>query len=192
MPIDCFIEHVEDGETRVVDESDPLVNKSWIVNRALETQSEVLPDSIDPGSLRQATVMLDSGSTNRAGGCFLKNKRRLLISLAYDKFHRVIRDLALTTEATGASELTRAKLQYTFVASQNYKPFGSGQRYHVKRDVLTWFMQTHTVHSAIFRHYAPRIAIDMDLPLRTEADYETVWDALTTLRAYRSSTTTAG
>ena len=49
--------------------------------------------------------------------------------------------------------------------------------------MLNHFLTTTTYQDALFRHYAPRIALDLNKPLRTEQDFENLWESLAETRS---------
>jgi hypothetical protein len=101
-------------------------------------------------------------------GGFSENARRggsgLNIFVVWDKIHRLIRDIKLASEHTAGSDLYRALLHTSFVFSLNQRPFGSGEWFEKKKEILAHFIDTHTPESDFFRRFAPLIAGDMGIP----------------------------
>ena len=180
IPDKVCLRRVEDSEVRVVDTSDPNHFTAYIVNRDTQETTELLPDGVDPGSFRQLTIQLDSGSIGRAGACFVKNSGKLLLFLfvLYDKIHRLIRDIKLAADKACGGDLYRALLHYSFLCSLNQRPFGSGSWFELKKELLAHFLQTCDSVSPLFRKFAELIAEDAGMVLETEADYEVLWNRL--------------
>jgi hypothetical protein len=68
--------------------------------------------------------------------------------------------------------------------SLNQKPFGSGEWYNTKSELLLAWLATRTSACPNFRRYADRIAADLGRPLDCEADYETLRTSLSDLPSF--------
>ena len=153
-------EPTEVGFLRVVDAS----GRQCVASATdKQNRSLVVPPGVDLGDLVQLTVCLDSGSVGRAGMSFAKNKLNLNVFATWDKYHRLIRDTKLSAEKSCGGQLYRALLHITFIFSLNQRPFGSGEWYGKKKEILAHFLDTHTAESPAFVKFAHLIADDFGL-----------------------------
>jgi hypothetical protein len=70
------------------------------------------------------TLVMDQGPTGMASMAYL-HSLGLLLHCSFDKVHRCIRDLKLSTQHASRS-FKQSSLKTSFVWSLNYKPFKSG------------------------------------------------------------------
>ena len=182
-PVDCILRPVGEREVRVVDRSDPMIDRAFVVDTSATPNiwRRVLPDHQSPGAWPQLTICIDSGAVGRAGAAFAKNHLQLNVFVIYDYIHRLIRDVRLATEHSKGGDVQRALLHMSFVWSLHAKPFGSGVWFEVKKQMLKHFMDTHTPDSALFRLFAPQIARDLKPPHPppcADADFERIWNLM--------------
>lgn len=147
---------------------------------------DVVPPGIDVGDGLQVTAGMDSGSIGRAAANFAVNKVNLNLFVIYDKIHRLIRDIKLSSEKTSSKELYKATLHTSFVFSLNQRPFGTGEWYEKKIEMLAHFMDCTTSDCPAFRRFAPLIARDLGVDLRCEADFANVYAMLPELPSFNN------
>ena len=174
IPDGCALRPVQADECREVEVGDTH-NKVWL-KQAGGVKVEELPIEFDPGRWNQLTTVTDSGPTIRAGVNFAIHFMSLFMFSMFDKYHGIICDLKNATSKV--CSIYRATLFVGFLWTLNRKPFGSGVWFQVKHDMLGHWIQTTSSDDPLFRYYAPRIAKDLDLPLRCERDYENLWRAI--------------
>jgi hypothetical protein len=104
----------------------------------------------------------------------------------YDKFHKVVRDLKNAGNRSMNGVYVRNLMRTSFVWSLNYRPFSSGQWEHEKRSMLNKFLQRHNSTSALFRKWAPLIAMALGMPLASESDYDDLFGMLSRLASFNS------
>ena len=78
----------------------------------------------------------------------------------------------------------RALLHASFVFSLNQRPFGSGEWYAKKQEMLAFFMDTVTADDDIFLAYADRIAGDFGRTLSSPEDRAALFDSLAELPSF--------
>ena len=176
IPEAATIRAVSVDEVRVVDESDPAMNRAFLMDSNTGVFRPVLPDDEDPGKWEQATFGLDSGAVGRAGAFFAKHKLKLFMHVVWDKIHRLIRDIKLACEHAANGDLLRALLRMCYVWSLNSKPFGSKAWFEQKKEMMAEWVNTHTSSSSDFRAFAERLALDFKMPLENEDQYSAVFD----------------
>ena len=69
-----------------------------------------------------------------------------LVFPAYDKFHRVVRDLKLALKRAAGGVFLKCQLFTSVIFGLNYKPFNSGQFYDQKRRLLDVFLTCEDHH----------------------------------------------
>ena len=184
LPSDCVIRPQLPGEQRV-----KVVDGAYdrfFLRGEDGVEKEVLPLIEDPGTWKQVTVSLDSGAVGRAGAAFVKHRLNLFIYVMYDLVHRLIRDTKLAME--GVKPIHRAVLFYTFIASLNCRPFGSGTWHEEKKAKLLNFKSTLPGQSrnAFFRKDAALWVGDLGPEVRadTDEDFASLWDMLDDLASF--------
>lgn len=165
-------------EARVVDCSDPSINRAYIVDRNTGERREVLPPHLKPGEWKQLVISLDSGGIGRAGGSFAKHAVHTNIFMSYDKIHRIVRDCKLAAEHSQNGDVYRGILQMSFVWSLHSKPFGSGAWRWELEAALEDFLRWEEPSGELFRHFAPLWAQDLGMHCYTEDDMSAMWDML--------------
>ena len=184
IPDSCSLEPVLHNEVRVV-VPDGFRLISYIIDRYTRAKRRVLPDDEDPAKWLSAVLSLDSGPTIRAGANYLIQKEKLNTFLHPDRIHRLIRDIKLAAEHSINKNIYRVTLWWVFVSSMNGKPFNSGEWYHLKKEMLEEFMQTHTWNSPKFIKYAKLWAASIGEPEPESEDaFELWWNKLTELPSY--------
>ena len=116
---------------------------------------------------------------------FVKNKQNLNVFSVWGMIHRLIRDIKLAAEKACDGDLYRALLHFSFVASLNAKPFGSGAAYEKKKAARERFKDMEGAHGAKFRFYAELWALDKKgFTLIHDSDYEALFDELDELPSW--------
>jgi hypothetical protein len=78
----------------------------------------------------------------------------------------------------------RALLHLTFVMSLNQRPFGTGEWYCKKQEILAHYLDTHTAESEDFLAFAHLIASDMGMSCSGDGAHDRIFQALATLRSF--------
>jgi hypothetical protein len=175
------------GDNQRAVRSDEHVNTAFIFDRHTRSKVPVFPPSLTSDDLKdmlQLTVAMDSGSVGRAAAMFAVHKLGLNIYVVYDKIHRLIRDVKLAAEKAAGGTLYRALLHICFVFSLNQRPFGSGEWFHKKRELLAFFMDTTTPDDDIFKNFADFIASDRGVTLESSDDREALFWSLAELPSF--------
>jgi len=160
---------------------------AYVFNRATKQRRHVFPPAMTSEELEmlhQLTVAMDSGSTGRAGGMFAVHKLEMNVFVVYDKIHRLIRDVKLAAEKAAGGALYRALLHVCFVFSLNQRPFGSGEWFHKKQELLAFFMETTTPDDPIFRNFADHIASDRGTTVESLEDRAALFSSLAELPSF--------
>ena len=87
------------------------------------------------------TCLMDQGPTGLAAASFMRH-HNYLIHFAWDKIHRLIRDLKLSESSVPG--LSQTMLMSSYVMGINYKPFGRGAFFEEKKEALSAFMNTNS------------------------------------------------
>jgi len=158
-----------------------------VLDEAAREAKNAVPRGILLGDLAQLTACLDSGSVGRAGMSFAKNKLGLNVFVKWDKFHRLVRDLKLASEKACGGQMYRALLHMTFVMSLNSRPFGSGEWYFKKQEILAHYIDTHNSESESFVAFAHLIAVDHDMAYHGDGqDHERIFETLAELPSFKN------
>ena len=185
IPDNILWRPVEPGHVRCSRKSGSNIIPS-VLRESDRTFLQAIPSEVDIGDLPQLTACLDSGSIGRAGMSFAKHKLCLFLFLVWDKFHRLVRDLKLAAEKASGGQMYRALLHMTFVFSLNSRPFGSGEWYWKKKEILAHYLDTHTADSDSFLAFAHLIAQDHGLQHQGDGnDHERVFNVLSALPSFQ-------
>ena len=186
IPADIIWQRVSDDDqrsTRIEDNN----AVAYVFNRATKQRRRVFPPAMTSGELEmlhQLTVAMDSGSTGRAAGMFAVHKLGMNVFAVYDKIHRLIRDVKLAAEKAAGGALYRALLHVCFVFSLNQRPFGSGEWFHKKQELLAFFIETTTPDDTIFRNFADHIASDRGTTVESPEDRAALFSSLAELPSF--------
>ena len=126
---DYRVDAVEAGETRVLAPAQDHgpENRNYAVRvRAQEgTCHRVLPDSaFEPWqSYKLLVVNLDQGGVGASGVVFAQESMKLMLYAHWDKFHRVIRDIALALNRSTSGLFLKTRTFSAHLWSLNYKPW---------------------------------------------------------------------
>ena len=131
------------GEVRILQRRGQTA-QAMLVNVGSRTATQVLPDNLQDAPLLVAC--LDQGSIGAAGMSFAEYAMGALVFPAYDKFHRVVRDLKLALKRAAGGVFLKCQLFTSVIFGLNYKPFNSGQFYDQKRRLLDVFLTCEDHH----------------------------------------------
>ena len=169
---------VEPGEVRVVKQGADGAT-AWRVTQATGSCRPMLP----PGTLASTqgfnllTLGLDQGAVGAAATAFTDHMRCMILP-KWDKFHRIVRDIRLSTTHCCHSIFLKTQVFSTYLWCVNQKPFGTGTFLTQKNNLLNVFMATNGIDSPVFQRYVDRIARDLGMPCETDAEKQLVFDAI--------------
>ena len=130
------------------------------------------------------TVYVDQGRIGVGGLNFLMNSLKLMILARFDGFHRGIRDILDAAGKVSNGIYRRVNLFTAYIFGLNYQPFGKGQFFDEKRDMLDYFYSvTDHTHPA-FRKYAERYAAANGMTCVTEGDFVAVYNSFADMESF--------
>ena len=91
--------------------------------------------------------IMDQGKVGCAAAAFVTSQAGLQIHVTFDKIHRLLRDLKNPIKAAG---LESCVLATTYLFSVNTKPFGSGQWFTEKTQILEAFFESNSFDPGSF------------------------------------------
>ena len=91
--------------------------------------------------------IMDQGKVGCAAAAFVTSQAGLQIHFTFDKIHRLLRDLKNPIKAAG---LESCVLATTYLFSVNTKPFGSGQWFTEKTQILEAFFESNSFDPGSF------------------------------------------
>ncbi len=178
LPEGIEVHPVEPGEVRIVRQGANEAT-AWRVTQATGACRPMLP----PGTLastqgfKLAVLGLDQGAVGAAATAFADHMKLMMLP-RWDKFHRIIRDVRLSTTHCCDGVFLKAQVFSTYLWCVNQKPFGTGTFLTQKHNLLNVFIATKGIGSPVFLKYVDRIARDLGMSSETDAEKQLVFDAL--------------
>ena len=100
------------------------------------------------------TLLMDQGPIGLGMSSFLHFYGVQLVHVAFDPYHRLIRDLKLDVLGVGPKELRKKLLQAQLCSSYlwtlNYRPYGSGGFAAAKKELLEEFLLAESEDNTVF------------------------------------------
>ena len=155
LPSDSNVRPVAQGEERCT-VSDATTNCKHVFIRNTDTQEVLRVLPVGLVDVKLLLLQYDQGSIGAAGVSFLELSLGWMITVKFDKIHRIIRDLKMA--AKECPVFMKTKLWSAYLYALNKRPFGSGAHGTAKTRMLEVFMATTTIHSPKFIKYLPRLA----------------------------------
>ncbi|CAL1171535.1 unnamed protein product [Cladocopium goreaui] len=116
--------------------------------------------------------IMDQGKVGCAAAAFVTSQAGLQIHFTFDKIHRLLRDLKNPIKAAG---LESCVLATTYLFSVNTKPFGSGQWFTEKTQILEAFFESNSFDCQWFQALKERIANDFGMEGCSDRE---IWDSI--------------
>eukprot|EP00434_Breviolum_minutum_P035507 symbB.v1.2.031433.t1/scaffold3648.1/size52728/2 len=161
--------------------------KMYISSEVAEAVRPVVPAELDLKSIPVLVSISDQGPNNLAALNYVQfGPHALNITCQFDVYHRTWNDVKLSCKRSLCGAW-RVILELTLLFNLNYGPFGSGSWYYKKKALLTEFVQTSSIESALWRKFCPYIAMErrMQEP-DTEVDMEALLASMTKLENFTS------
>lgn len=127
------------GEVRILQPRGQTV-RALLVNVNTRAATQVVPDDLQDAPLLVAC--LDQGSIGAAGMWFAAFAMQSLVFPAFDKFHRVVRDIKLALKHAAGGVFLKCQLFTSVIFGLNYKPYSTGQFHDQKRRLLEVFLSS--------------------------------------------------
>ena len=79
----------------------------------------------------------------------------------------------------------KTKLWSSYIYGLNNRPFGSGANYTLKEGLLNLFSEVESPTSPHFLRYVTKIGKDLDMPSRSPADHEQIFNAILEMKSFK-------
>ena len=154
LPEGCNVRPVRQGEVRSIDVSDVSGTHVFIKDKGTGDKVRVLPPLLE--DVKLLLLQYDQGSIGGAAAACLEFRQGRMVTVKFDKIHRIIRDMKLAGQAVPI--FVKSKLWSAYIFSLNKRPFGSGAHGTAKERMLDVFCETVTVNTPVFVKYLPLLA----------------------------------
>ena len=137
-----------------------------------------MPTEFDIDDVPIVVAYVDQGRVGIGGLNFLMNHLKLMLVTRYDAFHRGIRDIVDSSSKAAVGVFRRVMLLTAYLFGLNYAPFGRGQFFDEKKDMLDYFYSVADHRHPVFRKHASKFAEANDMPCSGDDDFLAVFDSL--------------
>ncbi len=185
LPDSVTARRVRTGEARVLTATNIAIICTMVGGLVVGSLAE-MPANLDGIVFPLLVLTLDQGSIGGSWAHFAVGHLQLMLSPRWDAFHRDVNDLKLACLHSCRSVFRRVMLLSTYVFNMSYGPFGKGQFFHEKKEMLSLYVAEHTAHSHHFRMYADLHAASNGYSLSGDAAYRALFDSLPELVTFSS------
>ena len=177
VPPGVHIRPLQHDEQYVIESTDSIDIAYKITKDRTRCQKVLEDDELE--DVKLLVLALDQGGPGCAGAAFAMFHLMMMFAVAFDKIHRLVRDLKLSVQRAAGGIFLKAQLYLNHVWSLNYKPWGTGVFSTAKRRMLDAFLKCCSYTDEIFYFkYGPKMAACWQMDFDTEAAKQRVFDEM--------------